>query len=214
MKNFHLMIVDDHTLFRDGLKLLLRNDYPEIKISEAQNGKTFLDSLPLHIPDLVLMDINMPVVDGIEATKRAMEIYPALKIIALSMFGDEVYYYKMIDAGVKGFLIKNSEISEVKDAIDSVLEGEHYFSKELLLNVVKNLRSSGTLTDNSINLSVREFEVLDLICNGYSNQEISDRLFISKRTVDKHRANILLKTNSRNTAHLVMNAIKNHWIVI
>lgn len=212
MNAFTLTIVDDHSLFRNGLKLLLSSCYPEIVISEAQNGREFIEMLSSGQPDLVLMDINMPEMDGIAATRKALELFPDLKIIALSMFGDEDYYFKMIDAGVKGFLLKNSELKEVQDAIESVLQGENYFSKELLYNVVKNLRNSGTLGAKSIDLSERELEVLELICKGFSNQEISDQLFISKRTVDKHRANILSKTDSRNTAHLVMKAIRQKWI--
>jgi len=212
MNTFNLTIVDDHSLFRNGLKLLLSSIYPDIDISEAQNGREFIEMLPARVPDIVLMDINMPEMDGILATRSALELYPDLKIIALSMFGDEAYYFKMIDAGVKGFLLKNSELSEVQEAIDTVMQGENYFSKELLYNVVKNLRNSGTLSAKSIDLSERELEILELICKGFSNQEISDQLFISKRTVDKHRANILSKTDSRNTAHLVLNAIKQKWI--
>ena len=129
------------------------------------------------------------------------------------MFGDEAYYYKMIDAGVKGFLLKNSEIAEVREAIESVMAGDHYFSNELLLSIVKNLNKKSLEEDTGINLSERETEILQLICLGLSNKEISEKLFLSKRTVDKHRANILFKTNSRNTAHLVMNTIKHKWIV-
>lgn len=212
MNTFKLTIVDDHSLFRNGLKLLLSSIYPGIHISEAQNGSDFIETLSFHLPDVVLMDINMPEMDGISATRKALELHPDLKIIALSMFGDEAYYFKMIDAGVKGFLLKNSEINEVQEAINMVMQGENYFSKELLYNVVKNLRNSGTLSAKSMDLSERELEVLELICKGFSNQEISNQLFISKRTVDKHRANILSKTDSRNTAHLVMNAIKQNWI--
>ncbi len=214
MEKFTLMIVDDHSLFRDGLKLLLKNHFPAIIISEASDGQQFLNQLPVINPDIVLIDINMPVMDGIEATKKAIAAFPNLKIIALSMFGDEAYYYKMIDAGVRGFLLKNSEINEVTDAIEAVLDGDNYFSKELLYNVVKNLRSSGMFADNKIDLSDREVEILELICQGFSNQEIGEKLFISKRTVDKHRSNILTKTNSRNSAQLVMNAIKNKWIMV
>lgn len=130
------------------------------------------------------------------------------------MFGDEVYYYKMIDAGVKGFLLKNSEIGEVWQAIEAVLAGDHYFSKELLLSIVRNIRLTNLLENEEVILSEREKEILQLICQGLSNQEIGNRLFLSKRTIDKHRANILSKTGSRNTAHLVMNAIKHNWIKI
>lgn len=208
------MIVDDHQLFRDGLRLLLSTCYPNIGISEAKNGREFLDSLENSVPDITLMDISMPEIDGIEATRMAVEKYPSIKIIALSMFGDEVYYYKMIDAGVKGFLLKNSEIGEVRQAIESVLAGDHYFSKELLLSIVRNIRRTNLLENEEVILSEREKEILQLICQGLSNQEIGNRLFLSKRTIDKHRANILSKTGSRNTAHLVMNAIKHKWIKI
>jgi DNA-binding NarL/FixJ family response regulator len=214
MEKFKLTIVDDHKLFRDGLKLLLNNYFTGIEISEAQNGIEFLELLERFTPDITLMDINMPELDGIEATRRAVEKLPEVKIVALSMFGDQVYYFKMIDAGVKGFLLKNSEIGEVYEAIESVLSGDHYFSKELLLNIVKSFRAGGISSDDEFNLSERETDILRLICAGLSNQEIGDKLFISKRTVDKHRANILSKTNSRNTAHLVMNAIRKEWIKI
>jgi DNA-binding NarL/FixJ family response regulator len=214
MKDLSIMIVDDHKLLRDGLKLLLCNYYPSASILEAENGHKFLIAIKDAVPDITLMDINMPEVDGIEATRRAIESLPDIRIIALSMHGDEVYYHKMIDAGVKGFLLKNSEIGDVCEAIDAVLDGGHYFSKELLFNIVKNLRNVATTHDDEISLSERESDILRLICLGHSNHEIGDKLFISKRTVDKHRANILLKTNSRNTAHLVLNAIRNRWVEV
>jgi DNA-binding NarL/FixJ family response regulator len=193
MKKFKIMIVDDHKLFRDGLKLLLGNYYPSADIFESENGSKFLIALNNFVPDVTLMDINMPEVDGIEATQKATDTHPDIRIIALSMHGDEAYYHKMIDAGVKGFLMKDSEIQEVCEAIDAVLEGGHYFSKELLYNIVKNIRSNKADADQDITLSERETQILRLICLGHSNQEISDKLFISKRTVDKHRANILSK---------------------
>jgi len=183
-------------------------------IAEASNGKEFLDLLDKIVPDVVLMDIDMPEMDGIEATTKALELKPGLKIICLSMYGEEEYYYKMIEAGVCGFLLKNSEINEVKTAVTSVVSGGKYFSQELLYNVVKNIKTTQTHQEVVENLSEREIEVLKQICIGLSNQEISEILHISKRTVDKHRANLLDKTNSKNTAHLVMYAIKNKLIDI
>ncbi|MBI9068570.1 MAG: response regulator transcription factor [Salinivirgaceae bacterium] len=209
-----ISLVDDHALFRNGLKMLL-NANPQIKVvSEANNGKEFIESLELTMPDIVLMDINMPVMDGIEATQIANEKYPNLKIIALSMFGEEDYYYKMINAGVKGFLLKNSEINEVIEAILQVEKGSSFFSQELLYNVIKNFKPHKEAEIESANLSKRELQVLEEICKGLSNQEIADGLFISKRTVDKHRANLLSKTNSKNTANLIMYAIKNKLIAV
>ncbi|HIS34750.1 MAG TPA: response regulator transcription factor [Candidatus Avirikenella pullistercoris] len=211
-----IILVDDHTLFRNGLKLLINNTPNFRVIAEASNGKEFIDLLSKEEkPDVVLLDIAMPEMDGIEAAAIALEKYPDLPIITLSMYGEEDYYFKMVSLGVKGFLLKNSDIHEVCSALESVVEGGTYFSQELLFNLVSNLRSSSLAgTEDNSMLSERELEILLLICKGFSNQEIADELFISKRTVDKHRANILSKTNCKNTANLVVYAIKNRLVEI
>ncbi len=207
-----VIIVDDHTLFRNGLRILLNTlEYYHV-VGEAANGRQFLDLLEKNVPDLVLLDINMPVMDGIEAATIAQKLYPELKIITLSMYGEEDYYYKMVNAGVKGFVLKNSDIKEVKTALDVVYDGGSFFSSELLQNLVNSLKSSSKSKETHAELSEREMEILILICQGLSNQEIGDKLFISKRTVDKHRANILEKSESKNTAQLVVYAIKNKLV--
>jgi DNA-binding NarL/FixJ family response regulator len=206
-----VIIVDDHQLFREGLKLIL-NVNPSIgAIYQASDGIEFLRILEEVIPDIVLMDIDMPKMDGVEATRKALEKYPDLKIIALSMFGDDEYYIKMIEAGAKGFIVKNSDIEIVEKAISKVMEGQNYFSSEVMATLVMHLnkRKSEELKNE---LSERETEILYFICKGFSNQEIADTLFLSKRTVDKHRENILSKTNSKNTANLVLYAIR-HGII-
>ena len=208
MNPLHIMIVDDHKLFRDGLKLLLKTKPFICDISEASSGVEFLERLPLLKPDVVVMDISMPGMSGIEATKLAVDMMPNIKIIALSMYADEEYYSNMISAGAKAFLLKNADIEEVQNAILSVFEGKNYFSQEIMYNLVKNINQVKK-TANTPDLTEREIEILYCICNGLSNQEIGDKLFISKRTVDKHRANILEKTLNNNTASLVMWAIKN-----
>ncbi len=214
MSKIKITIVDDHALFRNGLKILL-NTHPDMKvISEAANGKEFLEVIQQQLPDIALMDISMPIMGGIEASEISTEKYPDIKIIALSMFGEEDYYYKMINAGVKGFLLKNSEISEVTEAILQVQKGNSFFSQELLYNVIKNFKAQKETESETANLSKRELQVLEEICKGLSNQEIADALFISKRTVDKHRANLLSKTNSKNTANLIMYAIRNKLVTI
>lgn len=205
-------IVDDHTLFRNGLRILINNMDEYLVVAEAANGKQFLEQLKDGLPDLVLMDISMPVMDGIEASTIAHELYPELKIITLSMYGEEDYYYKMVNAGVKGFVLKNSDIKEVKSALDVIYEGGSFFSSELLQNLVNSMKFSSKSKEFHTELSEREMEILILICQGMSNQEIADKLFISKRTVDKHRANILEKSESKNTAQLVVYAIKNKLV--
>ena len=214
-KSIRLVIVDDHGLFRNGLKLLLNTTQLVQVVGEASNGVEFLDLIKSGLPDIVLMDIDMPLMDGIEATRRAIALYPDLKIITLSMYGEDEYYYQMIEAGVKGFLLKNSDISELKQAIQQVYAGKTYFSEELLLSMLRNIKTvSVAEKSGEVSLSDREIEVLQQICKGQSNQEIADVLHISKRTVDKHRANLLEKTNCRNTASLVMYALKNKLIEI
>jgi len=199
MEKIRIIIADDHQLFRNGLKILL-SAFPEFEIiGEASNGKEFLSLIKNISVDVALMDINMPEMDGIEATKQAMKTHKDLNIIALSMYGEEEYYYKMVEAGAKGFLLKNSDISEVKEALLTVKKGNNYFSQELLQNVIHKIKRREYET-KSANLSKREIEILLKICEGLSNQEIAQSLFISKRTVDKHRANLLGKTGSKNTA--------------
>jgi DNA-binding NarL/FixJ family response regulator len=213
MEKIKIIIADDHQLFRNGLKILL-NAIPEFEVTgEASNGEEFLKILRNTGAEIALMDINMPEMDGIEATRKGLKICPGLDIIALSMYGEEEYYNKMVDAGAKGFVLKDSDISEVKEAILTVRKGGSYFSQELLYHVIQKIKHREN-ENKSANLSKREKEILLKICEGLSNQEIAETLFISKRTVDKHRANLLGKTNSKNTASLILFAIKNKLIEI
>ncbi len=208
MQNISILLVDDHKLFRAGLKLLLENITYIHRVDEAENGIQCLNFIRQFTPDIVFMDIEMPEMDGIAATRKALELFPELKIIALSIYGDENYYTNMIRAGAKGFVLKNSSIKDVEDAIKNVCEGNNYVSPEILNRLLKGIEKKGRhdLTDI---LSEREKEVLYHICKGLSNQDIANILYLSKRTVDKHRENLLNKTNSKNTAGLVMYAIKN-----
>lgn len=208
MKKLSVLLVDDHKLFREGLKFLLENiDYIS-RVDEASSGVEFLKQLESNCPDIVFMDIEMPIMNGIDATLEGLKIYPELNIIALSMYGDENFYTRMINAGAKGFVIKNSGIKEIESAIQNVISGNNYFSQEILSSFIKNIGKK-TRPPKSPDLSDREEEVLYHICKGLSNQEIAEILFLSKRTVDKHRENILFKTNAKNTAGLVMYAVRN-----
>jgi DNA-binding NarL/FixJ family response regulator len=213
MKKIDVYLVDDHPLFRQGLKLLLSGLDFIGRIYEANNGEEFIGGLKETPVDIALLDIEMPVMNGIEAAKRAREILPSIKILALSMYSDKNYYLSMIDAGACGFLLKNSDFDEVEKAITDVCNDKSYISIEILNEILKYPdKASFNVFDSE--LTERETEVLLLICMGLTNNQIADRLVLSKRTVDKHRENLLLKTQSKNTANLVIYAIKNGFLHI
>lgn len=213
MKKPDLIIVDDHLIFRQGLKLLITIEKIASVIGEASNGKEFLELLTHLKPDLVLMDIDMPHMNGMEATQKAMELIPDLKIIAVTMFSDEDYYYKMINLGVKGFILKSSGINELEKAIHVVMQGESYFSTEVLRKIISNLgRKIEHPFNKKISLTIREREVLQQICLGFNNQQIADKLFISPMTIKSHRSNLLEKTGCKNTPALILFAIKNKMV--
>lgn len=210
-----IVLVDDHTLFRTGLSGLLAQHEGFEVVADFGSGEDFLAALDELTVDVVFMDISMPGMDGAETTRRALEMRPELKIVTLSMYGDDHYYTRMVVSGASGFLLKDSEIDEVYAAVDSVMAGDSYFSTALLGSLTRNMSVLNALSPNDEDeLSDREMEILVEVCRGLSNQEIADKLFISKRTVDKHRANILEKTGCKNTANLVVYAIKNHLVEI
>lgn len=209
MKRHKLIIVDDHQLFRVGLRHIIE-EFPEVEVvGEASNGEEFLKLLKIMEPEIVLLDIKMPLMNGMEAAKKALEINPGLSILVLSMFDDERYYNSMIGYGVKGFLLKEADGNELHVAIKNIIEGKHYFSQDLLLNLLKNK------DDNvQVKLTPREKEVLALICRGQSNAQIADKLSLSQRTIERHRSNLLLKTESVNSISLAIFAVKNNLVDI
>lgn len=206
MNPCRIILVDDHSLFRNGLRGLLERSGKCRVVGEAGSGEEFLALLSGLEADVVFMDFSMPGLDGAQTTERALTLQPDLRIITLSMFGEENYYTRMVEAGARGFLLKDSQIDDVLEAIETVEAGGTYFSPRLLASLAGNLHAREDAGDEP--LSSREREILLLVCRGLSNQEIADRLFISKRTVDKHRANILEKTGCKNTASLVVFAIR------
>jgi len=213
MKEYRLALVDDHKMFRSGLRFLL-NDIPEIKVvGEASNGLEFLEMAANEIIDIVLMDINMPEMNGLEATREALKLYPKLKIIVLSMHGEEEYYDQMVDAGVQGFLLKNSGVEDLTAALQAIINGGTYFSQELLVSILDKKKQK-QFQSEVVNLTQRELEVLKLICEGFCNTDIAEKLFISHRTVDRHRSNLLSKTGCPNSTSLVMYAVKNKIIEV
>lgn len=206
-----VILADDHKIFRESLRKMLVSESIADVIAEAGNGKQLLDLLEEYTPDVVVMDISMPVMDGVETTKKALQKNPQLKILTLSSFGDEKYYYKMVEAGVKGFVIKSSGISELEQAITEIHEGGCWFSNELLRKVIVNIGKSPA---KEMEVSDRELETLKLICDGLTNDQIAEKLHLSPETIKWHRNNLLSKTGCNNTAALVMYAIKNGLIQI
>ncbi|NJK97064.1 MAG: response regulator transcription factor [Bacteroidales bacterium] len=205
------MLVDDHKIFRESLSKLLVSEKIANVIGEAGNGIELLSLLESYKPDLILLDIQMPLMDGIEATGKALERYPGLKILVLSSFGDEKYYFKMLEAGAKGFVLKNSGLNELELAIGEVCRGNTWFSNELLQKVIISISKPGS---KELGISEREQDVLKLICEGFTNDQIAEKLFLSTDTIKWHRNNLLSKTGCKNTASLVMYSIRSNLIEI
>ena len=210
VREIKIALVDDHTLFRNGLRGLIDGNNGCRVVAEAGDGAEFLANEEAMSADVVFMDIAMPTMSGDKATMMALERNPDLKIICLSMFGDERYYSQMVAAGAKGFLLKDSSIDEVFAAINAVVANEEYICQAVMQALSGAMRRNEEVEI----LSEREIDVLLGICRGLSTQEIADNLFISKRTVDSHRANILEKTGSKNTASLVVYAIKHNLVEV
>jgi len=207
-----VFIVEDHAIFREGLKRVISEMVDVELIGEAENGAVFLEMLKKVSPDVVLMDIQMPVMDGIEATERALKLYPSLKILVISMFGEEEYVYSMVEKGVAGFILKTSGILDLERAIKKVSEGQQYYSEEIMGLLVKKFRSIDTI--EKITFSDKEKEVLRMLCKGFSNNDIAEKLFMSVRTVEGYRNKLLQKTGSANVINLVIYALKNKLVIL
>ena len=207
-----VFLVDDHPIVRDGIRSLLDREASIEVVGTAGNGQELLDQLPNVGADLVLIDINMPVMDGYTTTKRLRAEYPKLKVLALSMLVEELYIGRMLEAGASGYLLKSTGKEEIVHAIRMVMDGKQFLCSEIglaMLHKVLNWDSGSATAPAHKNqlLSKRELEVLQLIAEGLTNAEIADQLFTSKRTVETHRQNILEKTQAKNTAVLVKIAL-------
>lgn len=215
--NYKIMLVDDHTLFRDGLKLLIEKENIGKVVGEADDGLKFLHLLEIQKPDLVIIDIDMPLMGGLEATEKAISKYPDLNILVLSMHGDQNHYNLLINAGAKGFVLKTAGKRELEDAIKNVAGGGSHFSNDLLRKIIIDINKP-VLKDHSKNGNLqftdRELEVLKLFCNGFSASEIAEQLFLSVKTIEAYRSKLLLKTGAKNTISLVLFAIKNKIVTV
>jgi DNA-binding NarL/FixJ family response regulator len=217
MKIYQIYLVDDHSIFLKGLTLLL-NEVPEFKvIGEASNGADFLRDLDHLQPDVVLMDIRMPGMNGIEATRLALEKNPSLNIIALTMFGERKYYKLMAEAGARGFMQKDIRKEELIEAIKSVTEGESYFTQQVINELASSSidgEADDIMATMGEKLTEREHEVLKYLVQGLSAPEIAEKMSISPRTVEGHRANLIAKTGTKNVVELVIFAVRHRLIAI
>ncbi|NOX87039.1 MAG: response regulator transcription factor [Chlorobi bacterium] len=210
MNEIKIMIVDDHQIIVDGLEALL-NDVEGVRVvATAENGREALDMLKLFDVDLILMDIDMPVMNGLEATKAVKAIKPSPYIIILSMHLQKGMIEDLIKLGVDGYVLKNSDKEQLTNAIFQVAAGKKYFGPNVTLTLLGNDTGQKSRSpDDAVDLTVRELEILKLIAEGYTNKEIGEKLFISHRTVDTHRTNMMKKLNVNNVAGLINYAIKN-----
>jgi len=211
MEEIKLLLADDHQVITDGLKALLDNQ-PGIRVSAtASNGKEALEIVKLLEIDLVLMDIDMPVMNGLDASKLIKKTDDPPGIIILSMHSEKGMVEELITNGVDGYLLKNSGKDELINAIKTVSSGNKYFHSDVTLSLLKS-KSNDSKTGKVNELTEREIEILKLIADGFTNKEIGDKLFISHRTVDTHRTNMMRKLEVNNIAGLISFAIKNKLI--
>lgn len=213
-RKIKLLLADDHKIVRDGIISLLQNENDLEITGEAENGQIAVQQVEKLHPDLVIMDINMPVMDGIKSTEIISKEFPETKILALTMTNEQEHIKNMISAGAGGYILKNSGKTELIDAIKTIVGGGNYFSEAVKDAILQQMVSKRPVHDKIIGepipLTRREKDVLRLIVEEHTNHEIAEKLFISVRTVDAHRRNLLEKTGARNTAGLVKYAIDNN----
>ncbi|MDW7739888.1 MAG: response regulator transcription factor [Bacillota bacterium] len=208
-----IMIVDDHTLFRSGLKKLLQIDNTVSVVAEAASASEALELLKTEAIDLILMDITLIDMDGLEATKLIKKEYPNIKIIILTMHKDEPYLMEALKAGATGYILKEAATTELATAIRAVMDGEITVAPSLMKVLVNKAINGNSEYENSNSktggiLTTREIEVLKYICLGYTSQEAADILVISVKTVEKHKEHIMEKLNLKRRYQLIDYAIK------
>ncbi len=212
MNTTKIFLVDDHKLLLSSMKVMLNKEKDIKVVGKAYNGNDFLKELDKTEIDVALMDIDMPGMNGIEAAKKAFAKKPGLKIITVSMFDDFDSYNKVIEAGINGFVVKNADKKELLEAIHAVQNQEKYFSPQLLENAIEYMSQHKDKHKIRHLLSKRELQVLQLICEGLSSNEIARDLNISPRTVEKHRDALLKKTKSKNSVTLAVFAARHKLI--
>src|SRR5688572_28924786 len=211
MSKIKIAIADDYKIFREGLKVSLSSDDNLQVMMEADNGEDLLKELTTQTPDVILMDLKMPIMDGMETTKEVRKKHPGIKVLVVTMYEDDKFIIHMMENGANGYLLKNTEPEELQRSIYSVYETGYYFNDLVNKALLKKLILKGNIKpsfNQDIEFSERELEVLKLICEEKTAAEIGKQLFISPRTLEGHRTKLIEKVGVRNTAGLVMFAIK------
>jgi DNA-binding NarL/FixJ family response regulator len=212
MSKIKIAIADDYKIYRDGLKVGLSADENLDVITEADNGEDLLKELEKKLPDVIIMDLKMPIMDGMEATKMVRKKYPSIKVLVVTMYEDDKFIIHLMENGANGYLLKNAEPEEIRKSIYAVHENGYYFNdlvnKALLKKLVlkNNLKPS---FNQNVDLSERELQVLKLICEEKTAAEIGKEIFLSPRSVEGIRQRLIEKIGVRNTAGIVMFAVKN-----
>ncbi|KAF0142152.1 MAG: hypothetical protein A2279_02605 [Stygiobacter sp. RIFOXYA12_FULL_38_9] len=219
MKKIKILFADDHAIVKDGLRLLFKSEPQFIIVGEASDGVEALDLIAKHKPDVAVLDISMPRLNGIEATKIIKNKYPDTRVLILTIHENEEYIQQMILAGADGYVVKNAEKKEIFEGVRSVAMKETFFSptvsKVLLEGLIKRTRNKELIENDNYNkLTKREMEVFQLIAEGLTSKEISQKLFLSISTVNSHRMNIMKKLDIHDIASLVKYAIQKNLIAV
>lgn len=204
-----IIVADDHQMFIDGISSIL-SGVEEIQIvAQAINGTEVLDVLQKYETDVILLDINMPKMNGLDTLRKLRKDFPEVQVLMLTMYNTREYISQVIGAGAKGYILKNTGKEELLLAINTVYKGETYFSKEITDTVMQSIRNQKTISDEQAQLSKREIEIIKLIAQENTTKEIAQKLFISVNTVETHRKNILSKLNVKNSAGVIKYALQN-----
>lgn len=212
MKKHKIILVDDHQMLIDGLSAILANNAEFEIIKTFTNGNKLLQEIDTLNPDIVLTDISMPEIDGYELTKKIKEYNDNIHVIALSMSGSIANINKMLDVGISGYVLKNVGNTELTEAIHKVIQGKMHFSDEVMEEMVKNKHTKQEKQREQTKFTERELEILKLIIEEFNNAEIADKLFISERTVETHRKNMIRKFNTKTIVGLIKYAMDNKLV--
>lgn len=209
MQKHKILLVDDHAMIREGVKNLLKQTKDLMVVGEAENGKQAIEKYADLQPDLLILDISLPDMNGMEVTQHILAVSPNANILMLSMYDDEDYISRCIENGVKGYVVKSESSQELEYAVRTILQGKTYFShqvQEVILNKYKQNVTRKKQREEVVKLTAREIEIIKLIDEGLTSQQMADKLFISPRTVETHRANLMKKFAVKNAIELVKKA--------